>query len=258
MEPGLPIVRALPIAGHPCRRRSRHPRRLLSPEPERGRPRRALRPPRLHRRARALPSPGPRAAADPAGGRALARGGAARVAEAARAAGRGWLRGTGWRAGDWQPPTEPTKEALDRVTGDTPAALMARDYHSLWLNSAALARADGTSRCRRCRRARRARRADRGAARGVRVAFRDAARAAHRGRDGRGPPRRRAARGHARRDGGPRQGRLARRPRRLAAAPRRRRADLRVWQSIPAEQVDELEALCIRAASATTSFASAT
>ena len=38
---------------------------------------------------------------------------------------------------------EPTKEALDRVTGDTPTALMARDYHSLWLNSAALAHANG-------------------------------------------------------------------------------------------------------------------
>jgi predicted amidohydrolase YtcJ len=54
-----------------------------------------------------------------------------------------WLRGTGWRSGDWTPEAEPTKEALDRVTGDTPAALMARDYHSLWLNSAALARANG-------------------------------------------------------------------------------------------------------------------
>src|SRR6266516_7523909 len=54
-----------------------------------------------------------------------------------------WLRGMGWRYGDWSPPTEPTKEALDRVTGDTPTALMARDYHSLWLNSAALARANG-------------------------------------------------------------------------------------------------------------------
>jgi predicted amidohydrolase YtcJ len=54
-----------------------------------------------------------------------------------------WLRGLGWRSGDWSPPTEPTKEALDRVTGDTPSALMARDYHSLWLNSAALARANG-------------------------------------------------------------------------------------------------------------------
>jgi predicted amidohydrolase YtcJ len=49
----------------------------------------------------------------------------------------------GWRSGDWSPATEPTKEALDPVTGDVPAALMARDYHSLWLNSAALARADG-------------------------------------------------------------------------------------------------------------------
>src|SRR5919109_387911 len=55
----------------------------------------------------------------------------------------GWLRGTGWRSGDWSPPVEPTKEALDRVTGDTPTALMAKDYHSLWLNSAALARANG-------------------------------------------------------------------------------------------------------------------
>src|SRR4051794_21403302 len=54
-----------------------------------------------------------------------------------------WLRGMGWRSGDWSPSVEPTKEALDRVTGDTPAALMARDYHSLWLNSAALARANG-------------------------------------------------------------------------------------------------------------------
>src|SRR4051794_1715862 len=54
-----------------------------------------------------------------------------------------WLRGLGWRAGDWEPPVEPTKEALDAVTGDVPAALMARDYHSLWLNSAALARAAG-------------------------------------------------------------------------------------------------------------------
>ena len=54
-----------------------------------------------------------------------------------------WLRGRGWRSGDWSPPVEPTRESLDEVTGDTPAALMARDYHSLWLNSAALAQADG-------------------------------------------------------------------------------------------------------------------
>src|SRR5438309_6847237 len=54
-----------------------------------------------------------------------------------------WLRGMGWRSGDWSPPEEPTKEALDRVTGGTPTALMARDYHSLWLNTAALAQANG-------------------------------------------------------------------------------------------------------------------
>jgi predicted amidohydrolase YtcJ len=68
----------------------------------------------------------------------------ARVAKAAAEVEPGrWLRGTGWRSGDWSPSIEPTKEALDAVTGDTPAALMARDYHSLWLNSAALARANG-------------------------------------------------------------------------------------------------------------------
>ena len=67
-----------------------------------------------------------------------------RVAGAAGSLPRGrWLRGLGWRSGDWSPPVEPTKEALDAVTGERPAALLARDYHSLWLNSAALHRADG-------------------------------------------------------------------------------------------------------------------
>ena len=67
-----------------------------------------------------------------------------RVARVAAAAEPGrWLRGTGWRSGEWSPPVEPTKEALDPVTGAIPVALMARDGHSLWLNSAALARANG-------------------------------------------------------------------------------------------------------------------
>ncbi len=52
-----------------------------------------------------------------------------------------WLRGQGWRSADWD--TQPTKEALDAVTGEVPVALLAKDYHSLWLNSAALARANG-------------------------------------------------------------------------------------------------------------------
>jgi hypothetical protein len=55
----------------------------------------------------------------------------------------GWLRGRGWRSGDWSPPVEPSRQVLDAVTGDVPTALLARDSHSLWLNSAALARADG-------------------------------------------------------------------------------------------------------------------
>jgi predicted amidohydrolase YtcJ len=54
-----------------------------------------------------------------------------------------WLRGRGWRSGDWSPAVEPTREALDAVTGDVPVALQARDSHSLWVNSAALARANG-------------------------------------------------------------------------------------------------------------------
>lgn len=67
----------------------------------------------------------------------------ARVASAAGDVPRGrWLRGLGWRSGDWTPAREPTKETLDAVSGDVPAALMSKDYHSLWLNSAALALAD--------------------------------------------------------------------------------------------------------------------
>jgi predicted amidohydrolase YtcJ len=54
-----------------------------------------------------------------------------------------WLRGYGWRSGAWSPPTEPTRQALDAVSGETPVALMSKDYHSIWLNSAALAQADG-------------------------------------------------------------------------------------------------------------------
>jgi predicted amidohydrolase YtcJ len=52
----------------------------------------------------------------------------------------GWLRGLGWREGDW---TEaPTRDSLDRAVPDVPVALMSKDYHSLWLHSAALERAD--------------------------------------------------------------------------------------------------------------------
>ena len=63
-------------------------------------------------------------------------------AAAGLSAGR-WLRGHGWRSGDWSPSVEPTRQALDTVTGERPAALIAKDYHSLWVNSAALALANG-------------------------------------------------------------------------------------------------------------------
>ncbi|MEO5632840.1 amidohydrolase [Gaiella sp.] len=52
-----------------------------------------------------------------------------------------WIRGTGWRDAAW--PDRPTAAALDTVTGSTPTALWSKDYHSLWLNSAALAVAGG-------------------------------------------------------------------------------------------------------------------
>jgi predicted amidohydrolase YtcJ len=58
----------------------------------------------------------------------------ARVADAPR---RSWLRGRGWRDGHWE--LRPTCAALDTVTGAVPTALWAKDYHSLWVNSAALA-----------------------------------------------------------------------------------------------------------------------
>ena len=51
-----------------------------------------------------------------------------------------WIRGYGWRSAEW--PEQPTATALDAVTGDVPALLFSKDYHSAWLNSAALARAD--------------------------------------------------------------------------------------------------------------------
>src|SRR6187401_3189633 len=54
-----------------------------------------------------------------------------------------WLRGRGWRSGDWSPAVEPTRADLDAIAPDRPVALMARDSHSVWLNSAALARANG-------------------------------------------------------------------------------------------------------------------
>jgi predicted amidohydrolase YtcJ len=63
-----------------------------------------------------------------------------RVRRAERRDGR-VIRGFGWRSGEWA--EQPTRARLDEVTGETPTALLAKDYHSLWLNSAALALARG-------------------------------------------------------------------------------------------------------------------
>jgi len=52
-----------------------------------------------------------------------------------------WIRGRGWRDALW--PEHPSREALDAVTGGTPAALWSKDYHSLWVNTAGLAHARG-------------------------------------------------------------------------------------------------------------------
>jgi predicted amidohydrolase YtcJ len=68
----------------------------------------------------------------------------ARLRDAAAALPEGrWLRGHGWRSADWTDGREPTKEDLDAIAGARPAALISKDYHSLWLNSAALALAGG-------------------------------------------------------------------------------------------------------------------
>ena len=67
----------------------------------------------------------------------------ARVREAEVAPGR-WLRGYGWRDGDWNPRTSrrPRRRST-RSPGETPTIMISKDYHSVWLNSAALAAADG-------------------------------------------------------------------------------------------------------------------
>jgi len=52
-----------------------------------------------------------------------------------------WLRGIGWRDADWTEP--PSRAALDAIAPDTPVILTSKDYHSLWLNSPALAHAGG-------------------------------------------------------------------------------------------------------------------
>jgi predicted amidohydrolase YtcJ len=68
--------------------------------------------------------------------------GCASLAEAVdRVRSSGWRRGYGWRDADW-PDGPPTRRALDAIS-DEPTAMWSKDYHSLWLNSSALALARG-------------------------------------------------------------------------------------------------------------------
>jgi predicted amidohydrolase YtcJ len=66
-----------------------------------------------------------------------------RIRDAARPGPGRWLRGFGWRSGDWTDGRDPTRHDLDAVSGDAPATMVSKDYHSLWVNSAALALAGG-------------------------------------------------------------------------------------------------------------------
>jgi predicted amidohydrolase YtcJ len=65
----------------------------------------------------------------------------ARIGSAGRQPG-AIIRGSGWRSSTWSG-GEPTSARLDEVTGPTPAAMVSKDHHSLWLNTAALALAEG-------------------------------------------------------------------------------------------------------------------
>lgn len=55
-----------------------------------------------------------------------------------------WLRGGGWDANVW-PQGLPNRQMLDQVTPLHPAALSSKDWHSIWVNSLALARAGVTA-----------------------------------------------------------------------------------------------------------------
>ena len=101
---------------------------------------------------------------------------------------RTWIRGTGWRDADVARGAA-TAAALDAVTGTTPAALWAKDYHSLWLNSAGLASRAAISTCRAASSSGTRTGADRDPARGVGMALPRRCVTVTRGRVGRRDPR---------------------------------------------------------------------
>ncbi len=51
-----------------------------------------------------------------------------------------WLVGTGWDRNLWEDGGIPDRRHLDRVSRKNPVALWSKDWHTLWLNSAALKR----------------------------------------------------------------------------------------------------------------------
>jgi predicted amidohydrolase YtcJ len=70
---------------------------------------------------------------------------AARVAQAAaRVPAGAWISGSHWDASLWPLARFPTRASLDVVVPDHPVALSNYDFHSLWVNSAALRQADIT------------------------------------------------------------------------------------------------------------------
>jgi predicted amidohydrolase YtcJ len=52
-----------------------------------------------------------------------------------------WFRAQGFRETNW--PALPTREVLDPFTGNVPTAVISKDFHAIWLNSAGIARAGG-------------------------------------------------------------------------------------------------------------------
>ena len=117
------------------------------------------------------------------------------------------------------PTAPPTRQALDEIVSDRPAMLISKDYHALWLNSAALALAGGDLEVEGGVVVRDETGEPTGVlyeeaawrfkARFVQVPDEEYVEAMREGVQGRG---------RARRHGAPRQGRLARRDRPLAAA----------------------------------------
>jgi predicted amidohydrolase YtcJ len=57
----------------------------------------------------------------------------------------GWVQGGGWDASLWAENEIPHRAFLDAVAPNVPVALYRKDYHSVWLNSAALKRAGITA-----------------------------------------------------------------------------------------------------------------